>query len=247
MKNRWISLALGAVLGLAALSSWGQPATAPAMSPAEQNVRKLFVQRFGNVDIDGVSRTPYGLYEVRLGTTLLYTDDKVSYVLNGNLIDAASKKNVTRERMEQLLAVKFDELPLNLAVKQVRGDGSRRMAVFEDPNCGYCKQLRHSLQDVSNVTIYTFLYPILAPDSSTKARDVWCSSNPGQAWDDWMLNGKTPPSGNCNAPLEAVLALGKKLNVTGTPTIFFGDDSRVSGAIPAAQLRARLDSMSKKS
>jgi thiol:disulfide interchange protein DsbC len=222
------------------------PATSAA-SAAEDNVKKQFIERFGAVGVDGVTRTPYGLYEIRIGSNLIYTDEKVSFVLDGNLIDAATKKNVTQERIEKLLAVNFDDLPLKLAVKQVRGNGSRRMALFEDPNCGYCKQLRHSMQGIDNVTIYTFLYPILAADSASRSRDVWCSPDKAKAWEDWMLNGKAPATGNCDAPLQAVLALGKKLQVTGTPTIFFGDNTRVGGAIPADQLRAKLDSMSKKS
>lgn len=240
-RTRWASLAIAVASAIVSVQS-----AQAASSAAEENVRKLFVQRFGAIEIEGVTRTPYGLYEVRVGSEMLYTDEKVSFVLNGNLIDAVSKKNVTRERMEKLLAVKFDDLPLNAAIKQVRGDGSRRIALFEDPNCGYCKQLRRSMEGINNVTIYTFLFPILAADSTTKARDVWCSADKGKAWDDWMLRGKVPASANCDAPLETVLALGKKLRVTGTPTIIFGDDTRVGGAIPVDQLKARLDAMTKK-
>ena len=223
-------------------------ATAPAAAPtaAENTVKKLFTDRFGAVAIDSVTRTPYGLYEVRIGSDLLYTDDKVSFVLDGTLIDAATKRNVTRERVEKLLAVNFDELPLDLAIKQVRGNGSRRIALFEDPNCGYCKQLRKSMTGIDNVTVYTFLYPILAPDSTTKSRAVWCSADRAKTWDDWMLNGKTPTgAGTCDTPIEKVVALGKKLQITGTPTIFFGDNTRVGGAMPPDQLKAKLDSMGK--
>ena len=221
-------------------------AAAPAPTAAENTVKKLFTDRFGAVAIDSVTRTPYGLYEVRIGSDLLYTDDKVSFVLDGTLIDAATKRNVTRERVEKLLAVNFDDLPLDLAIKQVRGNGSRRIALFEDPNCGYCKQLRKSMTGIDNVTVYTFLYPILAPDSTTKSRAVWCSADRAKTWDDWMLNGKTPTgAGTCDTPIDTVVALGKKLQITGTPTIFFGDNTRVGGAMPPDQLKAKLDSLGK--
>lgn len=241
-----IVIALAFATGLPAAGALAQSAPAQAPTAAEANVKKLFNERFGAVAIDSITRTPYGLYEVRIGSDLLYTDEKVSFVLDGSLIDAATKRNVTRERVEKLLAIKFDELPLNLAIKQVRGDGSRRLALFEDPNCGYCKQLRKAMKGIDNVTVYTFLYPILAPDSTTKSRAVWCSADKGKTWDDWMLEGKVPPANtSCDAPIEQVVALGKKLQVTGTPTIFFGDNTRVGGAMPVDQLKAKLDSMKK--
>ena len=246
-----LSLALPAAVSAQVSPARSAPAaaaTAPAAAPtaAENTVKKLFPDRVGAVAIDSVTRTPSGLYEVRSGSDLLYTDDKVSFVLDGTLIDAATKRNVTRERVEKLLAVNFDELPLDLAIKQVRGNGSRRIALFEDPNCGYCKQLRKSMTGIDNVTVYTFLYPILAPDSTTKSRAVWCSADRAKTWDDWMLNGKTPTgAGTCDTPIEKVVALGKKLQITGTPTIFFGDNTRVGGAMPPDQLKAKLDSMGK--
>lgn len=244
-----LSLAVPAVVsaqGPTAKPAAAAVAAPPAPTAAESNVRKLFTDRFGAVAIDSVTRTPYGLFEVRIGSDLLYTDDKVSFVLDGTLIDAATKRNVTRERVEKLLAINFDDLPLDLAIKQVRGNGSRRLALFEDPNCGYCKQLRKSMQGIDNVTVYTFLYPILAPDSTTKSRAVWCSADRGKTWDDWMLNGKTPSNaGTCDTPIDKVVALGKKLQITGTPTIFFGDNTRVGGAMPPDQLKAKLDSLGK--
>jgi thiol:disulfide interchange protein DsbC len=218
--------------------------TAPAQAAGNdhtQQVAALFAQRFPDLTITAVRRTPYGLYEVQVGLDLLYTDDKVGWVMAGPLIDAATRQDVSRERQEQLGAVAFDQLPLNLAVKRVSGNGSRVVAIFEDPNCGYCKQLRHTLEDVPNLTTYTFIYPILAPDSRVKARDVWCSAHPGTAWDDWMVRGKVPATANCDAPIDQLLALGQRLMVNGTPTLFFADGTRVSGAIPLDELQARLD------
>lgn len=209
-------------------------------------VAALFSQRFPDLTVTAVRRTPYGLYEVQVGMDLIYTDAKVGWVMEGPLIDAATRQDVTRERQERIGAISFDQLPLNLAVKRVSGDGSRVVAVFEDPNCGYCKQLRHTLEDIPNLTVYTFIYPILAPDSRTKARDIWCAQKPGQAWDDWMVRGKLPAAANCNAPIDQVLALGQRLMVRGTPTLFFPDGSRVSGALPQDELLAHLDKSSKK-
>lgn len=246
MKRMLTSLLLTAAMAAPMSMAWAQAANKGAPT-TEEAVKQRFVQRFGEVGVEGVSRTPYGLYEVRIGGELVYTDEKVSFVLDGNLIDASTRKNITRERKEQLLAVKFDELPLNLAIKQVRGNGSRRIALFEDPNCGYCKQLRRSMEGIDNVTIYTFLYPILSPDSTVKSQAVWCAPDKGKAWDEWMLNGKAPKAASCDAPLKELLALGKKLQVTGTPTIIFGDDTRVGGAIPAERLRQKLDSLGKAS
>jgi thiol:disulfide interchange protein DsbC len=222
--------------------------TAPAQgSTADTDrVAALFGQRFPDMKVSAVRRTPYGLYEVQVGMDLVYTDANVGWVMEGPLIDAATRRDVTRERQEQIGAVSFDQLPLQLAVKRVTGDGSRVLAIFEDPNCGYCKQLRHTLEDLPNLTVYTFIYPILAPDSRTKARDIWCAKQPGQAWDDWMVRGKMPPSANCNAPIEQVLALGQRLMVQGTPTLFFADGTRVSGAIPRDELLARLNKISQK-
>jgi len=208
--------------------------------PVARAVAERFSRRFAGMPVVAVRRTPYGLFEVQIGMNLVYTDEQVSYVLDGTLVDATTRRDVTRERLEKISAVSFDELPLDLAVKQVKGKGERRVAIFEDPNCGYCKQLRHTLQDVDNVTIYTFLYPILAPDSADKARDVWCASDRVRAWDDWMLRGKEPARKDCDTPIQQVLALGQKLMVQGTPALFFADGSRVSGAIPRETLEARL-------
>ena len=141
--------------------------------------------------------------------------------------------------------MKFSDLPLDLAIKTVKGNGKRVIAVFEDPNCGYCKKLQKTLLDVDNVTVYVFQYNILAPDSIEKSRNIWCSSNPGRAWSDWMLSSKEAPAApaTCKAPHEQVLALGKSLKVTGTPTLFFTDGSRIPGAIDAKDLETKLEAV----
>ena len=212
-----------------------------AAHPATQAVRERFRQRFPDMRIDAIRLTPYGIYEVQLGMDLIYTDEKVGWVMEGPLIDAATRRDMTRARQERLSAVSFEQLPLDLAIKQVSGDGSRKLAIFEDPNCGYCKQLRKTLQEETNLTLYTFMYPILSPDSKAKVRDVWCASDRAAAWDDWMLRGKTPASAQCAAPMDKLMAAGQRLMVRGTPTIIFADGRRVSGAMPLEQLREYLN------
>src|SRR5690606_38683051 len=179
-------------------------------------------------------------YEIQVGGELLYTDEKVSYIMQGVLIDTATRTNVTSQRQEALSAVPFEELPLELAFEQKRGNGMRRIAVFEDPNCGYCKQMRHTLRELEDVTIYTFMYPILSPDSVEKVQAVWCAADKAAAWDAWMLNGEEPAAANCAAPIKELVALGQRLNVRGTPPTIFEDGGRVSGALPRPALESRL-------
>ena len=232
-------LAIAALMGtaLAAPPASEDPA---ASDPRALAVRKLFTERFENTPVTAVRMTPYGIFEVQMGTDIVYTDEKVSFVLDGTLIDARTRTDVTRARLDALSSVPFDKLPFELAFKQVRGDGSRKLAIFEDPNCGYCKQLRQSLKGIDNLTIYTFPFPILSADSTMKVRDIWCAPDRGAAWDAWMLEGKAPPSGRCEVPVDEMLALGHRLMVRGTPGIFFADGSRVGGAIPKEEVEKRL-------
>jgi thiol:disulfide interchange protein DsbC len=198
----------------------------------------------GNVRIDEVRRTPMpNLVEVRVGKDILYVDEKAQFILlQGELIDMKSNRNLTRERLDEVLAVDFNALPMDLAFKQVAGNGKRHLAVFEDPNCGYCRKLRADLVKLDNVTIYTFVYSILGNDSDIKGRKVLCASDKGRAWNEMMLTGKIPGnSGTCNNPLEKIRALGGKLNVTATPTIFFANGRRLAGYLPPAQFEKMLN------
>lgn len=209
-----------------------------------QAITESFEARFPGIHVDLVRVTPMpGLYEIQVGMDLLYSDANANYVLQGSLIDARSRKDLTAERLDVLQQVAFSSLPLERAIKQVKGDGSRQIAAFEDPNCGYCKQLHQTLRDVDNVTVYTFLFPILSPDSITKSRDIWCASDRAQAWKDWMIDGKAAPQAKCDTPIEANLALGRKLNIQGTPALFFSDGSRVNGALPLDALNKKLDAL----
>lgn len=218
-----------------------------AQNSVEANIKKSLEPRLGGAKIESVKETPYaGLYEVRVAGDILYTDKKGEYLIIGHVYDAKTTRDLTRERIDDINKVKFSDLPFDDAIKQVKGDGKRVIAIFEDPNCGYCKKLRQTaLKDLTNVTIYTFMYNILAPDSFTKSTNIWCSPDRAKAWDDWMVNGKPAPAAaaNCKAPNDTVLALGQKLHITGTPSIFFADGTRIPGAVDLPTLEKKLDSV----
>lgn len=220
------------------------PAPAPQKS-AEQvaaDIKQSFEKEFPGIKLDGVRETRFaGVYELRIGTDLLYTNEAVEYILQGTLIDARNKEDLTAKRLDELTRVDFASLPLESAIKQVKGDGSRKLAVFEDPNCGYCKRLHQTLEGMDNFTVYTLLFPILSPDSTAKARNIWCAPDRVQAWRDQMLKNQAPPDAQCETPIEANLAFGRKLLVRGTPAIIFEDGSRVNGALPREALEQRLN------
>jgi thiol:disulfide interchange protein DsbC len=209
----------------------------------EAEVRKAMEAKLG-AKVESVTKSGYlGLYEVYMEGNIFYTDEKMTaFIAGGQLIDAKTMKNTTEERMRKLTAIKFSELPLERAIKQVRGNGKRVMATFEDPNCGYCKRLAKDLLKLENATVYTFLLPILSEDSLKKSRQIWCSSDRAKAWNDWMVDGKTP-AGKEDCDTSAVdknREFASKLKITGTPTIFFADGERVPGAMPIDRIEQKL-------
>ncbi|MTW13607.1 thioredoxin fold domain-containing protein [Pseudoduganella eburnea] len=210
----------------------------------EAQLRKVLTERLGGVKIDSIIKTQYAdLYEIRVGSEIRYTDKTGSIMVAGHIFDLKTSQDLTQARIDDLNKIKFDDLPKELAMKTVKGNGKRVMAIFEDPNCGYCKRFRqNTLANVDNVTVYTFLYNILTPESATKSQNIWCSADRNKAWDDWMLNGKAPapaPAG-CTSPNDKVLALGQKININGTPAIFFADGSRIAGAVDQRTLEAKF-------
>jgi thiol:disulfide interchange protein DsbC len=208
----------------------------------EAEIRQSITAMFPDTKIDAVRKTGVlGLYEVQIGSDVLYSDEKGNYVIEGSIVDVRARRNLTEERRNKLAQVKFSELPLELAVKTVRGNGKRVFATFEDPNCGYCKKLAHELVGVTDITMYTFLYPILAADSADKSRAIWCSPDRAKAWSDWMVNGVEAKATACADPIDKVSALGRSLHVTGTPTIIFADGNRVPGYVPVTKLEEMLD------
>lgn len=248
----WIAAALfTGACGLAMAQAVSKPAPSPAAveagtTPVDPVLKKNLEQKL-SATVDSITKMPFpGLYEVRVGDDIFYTDTTGNYIVVGNVIDLRTRENLTRARIEAikqagLPAFKFVDLPLDSAVKIVKGSGKRKVAIFEDPNCGYCKKLEKSILDIGDVTIYVFLYPVLGPDSLAKSKQVWCAPNRAKAWNEWMQNATAlAGDGTCSTPLDKTLELGKKLRVDGTPTLFFSNNKRVEGAIDAEQLEKLL-------
>jgi thiol:disulfide interchange protein DsbC len=216
---------------------------------ASEAVRKGVQARFPDMAIESVQKTPFsGLYEVVVGGRILYTDEKVSYIFIGNLIDArgAAERDLTRERNAQL-AIQTLRKASDQAIKRVRGNGKRVIYTFEDPNCGYCKQLQKELAKISDITIYTFLWPILSQDSVDKSRAIWCAKDRAKAWDDVMLRGAAAQSdGNCVVPFEKNHELTQRFGIRGTPAIFLADGRMLGGYLPAAELEKEMSSAAAK-
>ncbi len=211
----------------------------------EASVRKAVQAKFPQSKIESVTKTPYfGLYEVYIAGELLYTDEKVNYFFIGNVLDAKNFRNLSEERKRKLSAIKFDTLPLDLAIKIVKGNGKRKVAIFSDPYCPFCQRLEKDMVNVTDVTIYTFLYPIesLHPGATEKAKAIWCSPDRIKAWNDFMLNRSGPEAqSSCDTPVDRILEYGRSKGINGTPTLVFGDGQVIPGAIPTAQLEQILN------
>lgn len=231
---KFAKFGLAAVLALASVAVLAQEAT----------IRKNLKERIPQLPtIAEISKSPMaGLYEVRLeDNDIMYTDAEGNFLINGHLIDTKLRRNLTEERVEKLTAVAFSALPVKDAFTIVRGNGKRKVAVFEDPNCGYCKRFEQDIQKLDNVTVYMYLFPILSPDSTEKARNIWCAKDKAKAWQDWMVRGQTPASATCDsAALARNVEFGKKYRITGTPTLIFEDGKRVPGAIASAEVEKYL-------
>jgi len=210
----------------------------------EAAIRKNLGERVPQIGkIDEVNKTPIaGVYELRVNDTdILYTDAQGDFLIQGNLIDTKQKRNLTEERVDKLSAIQFDSLPIKDAFTIVRGNGKRKLAVFEDPNCGYCKRFEEGLQQVNNVTVYMFLYPVLGPNSVEKSKTIWCTKDKAKTWQDWMLKGVAPSSAKCDtAAVDRNVQLGKKHKINGTPTLIFADGTRVPGAVGPEQVEKYL-------
>ena len=212
----------------------------------EAVIRKNLAERVPQLKaIDEVKPTAIpGLFEVRVnGTEIYYTDAKADYLVQGNLIDTKARRNLTEERVDKLTAIKFDSLPFKDAFTIVRGNGQRKLAVFEDPNCGYCKRFERDLQKVDNVTIYMFLYPILGADSTEKSKAIWCAKDKATAWQDYMVRDQAVPPAAAMCDTSAItrnVELGRAAKITGTPTLVFVNGNRVPGAIDSKQVEKLL-------
>ena len=211
----------------------------------EQIKSELQKKLGSNAKVKSVSPAPVaGLYEVIIGNEIVYTDASGKYLIQGEVIELASGKNITEQRQADLNRIKWADLNPANAIKNVRGNGSRQLAVFSDPNCGYCKRLEKSMQQLDNVTIYTYLIPILSADSTQKSKQIWCSVDPNKSYMDWMINGTVPSGkGDCTTPLDKNMAFAKTYGVTGTPTLFFTDGSRFPGAVQVTDIEKKFSSL----
>ena len=212
------------------------PPTSPEIAALIKTALELWTN--GRYKVEEVRRTPLaGMYEARIGSDLFYVDEKANYIfLEGNMIELKTNRNFTKERLEEVLAVNFKDLPLDMAIKQVNGKGTHKIALFEDPNCGYCKKLRADLNQMQDLTVYTFAYPILAADSDVKSKKAWCAKDRQKAWNELMTQGKVPDNpGTCANPVDKIKELGRKYNITATPTVFLTNGKRIQGYMPAEQ------------
>jgi thiol:disulfide interchange protein DsbC len=244
MKKSIGQCVMSSLLALATLWSFNAVAD-------EASLKKLVEGAYPKFKVDSVTKTPYpGLYEVFMGGQIIYTDDKFSFLIaEGRLVDPKTKKDITGERMDELTKIDFNSLPLDQAIKVVKGNGSRKLVVFSDVDCPFCKRLEQKeLSNINDVTIYTFLYPIeqLHPDAANKSRSIWCASNRVKAWQDWIFNNKLPTStAKCDVPLEKVGELAHKVGVNSTPTLFFENGKRMLGAQPADEIEKSLQAAKK--
>ncbi|BCM25779.1 DsbC family protein [Methyloradius palustris] len=212
----------------------------------EASLRKAIEATYPKVKIESITKTQFGgLYEVFIDGQILYADEKLSFLITeGRLIDPKTKRDITGARMEELTKVDFASLPLDQAIKVVKGNGSRKLVVFSDPDCPYCKRLeQNELVNITDVTVYTFLYPLeqLHPDAGNKARAIWCAPDKAAAWQDWIDNGQLPKTtSTCDTPIDKIADLGKKYNITSTPTLIFADGKRMLGAYPAKDIEKAM-------
>lgn len=210
----------------------------------EAAIRKNISERVPQLkNINEIKKSPIpGIFELRINDSeIYYSDANGNYLVLGQLIDTKTRRNLTEERVDKLTAIAFEDLPLKDAFTMVRGNGKRKLAVFEDPNCGYCKRFERDLQKVDNITVYLFLYPILSQDSADKSKAIWCAKDPAKAWQDWMVRDQAPAAASCDASaLARNVELGRKHKISGTPTLIFTNGNRVPGAIDDKQLEKLL-------
>ncbi len=211
---------------------------------SETVIRNALTKQFPGAQITSIKPTPYsGLFEVYLDDQLVYVDAKAQYVFTGDVLDLKNRRNLTQARLSELQAVKWESLPLKDALKTVKGNGSRKLVVFSDVDCPYCRKFEAELTKVDNITVYTFLYPIagLHPKAVQASKQIWCAPDRNKAWEVYTSQNVLPGNdGKCDNPVDATIALGNKLKVSGTPTLIFADGQRVPGMVPAAQLERLL-------
>ena len=216
----------------------------------EATIRKVLGAKFPEAKIASVTKTPYsGLYEVYMDGQLVYADANAQYIIMGDVLDVKSRTNLTQARLSVLNAVKWETLPLGNAIKMVKGKGERKLVVFSDVDCPYCRKFEAELTKVDNITVYTFLYPIegLHPKAVQTSRQIWCAPDKNQAWDDYLSSSKIPDNdGKCANPVDQNITLANKLGINGTPTIILYNGQRIPGMVPAAKLEEMMARAAKK-
>jgi thiol:disulfide interchange protein DsbC len=253
MRIRHVSLLqvllvlVGATSAIAAVPTAPAPDSA-AMTTIEATIKKTIESRFAGHPVESVlpSTTLPGWYDVVAGTEIVYSDATADHIIVGKVIDTRTKEDLTSKRWDQLHSIDFASLPISAAIKTVRGNGQRKVAIFADPNCPYCQQLEHNIASVSDVTIYTFLYPLedLHPGATAKAHQIWCAPNSSDAWSNWMLKRQEPAASAASCTTDPIFSnaqLGKKLDISMTPTIFFSDGHRVAGVMSAEEFEGQLN------
>ncbi len=216
----------------------------------EASIRAEFSKKYPQANIESITKTPYlGLYEMLVDGEVFYTDSDFTYLIVGSIIETKTRTNLTDARLREIeekklkaMAFPFDQLPLELAIKRVKGDGSRKVAIFSDPDCPFCRKLEKEIEKVTDVTMYIFLFPIeqLHPKAPEVSRAIWCASDRLKAWDEYMLKGTAPKSAKCDNPVDKIVTFGQSKKINGTPTIFFADGKRVPGAIPLERFEELL-------
>ena len=240
--NKFLSVALS----MLAFMCTSMIFSGSVQAQVDQQIKADIQKKLGaNAKVRSVTSAPVpGLYEVLVGNDIFYTDSSGKYLIQGEIIELATGKNITEQRQADLNRIKWTDLNQANAFKVVRGNGTRQLAIFSDPNCGYCKRLEKSLQQLDNVTIYTYLIPILSADSAQKSKQIWCSADPNKAYIDWMVNGIAPTGKmDCSNPLDKNLTFAKTYGITGTPTLFFTDGSRFPGAVQIADIEKKFASL----
>jgi thiol:disulfide interchange protein DsbC len=249
MRISFVHLALAALLLALPPAVLAQDAKSNAAREAATRdtatVKKLLEEKFPGATVTSVSKSPYfGLYEAQFDDRIVYTDAKVTYVMVGAVYDANTKQNLTEARQRQLNRVAWESLPLDLAFKRVKGNGTRKFAMFSDADCPFCKRIENDIKRLDDVTIYTFLFPIdqLHPDAARKSAMIWCAPDRAKAWDAFFEAGTLPDNkGDCATPIKDTALLGNRLRVSATPTLVFADGSMVPGALPLAQLEIEIN------
>jgi thiol:disulfide interchange protein DsbC len=244
LRNAAAATLVGIACALPALAQTAGKTAEAAVSAEAAGVKKLLEQKFPGAKVSNVGKSGYfGLYEAQFDGQMVYTDAQAAYIFVGSVYDTATKQNLSEERLRKLNRVAWDSLPFELAIKKVKGNGQRKLAIFSDADCPFCARLENELKNVDDVTIYTFLYPIdqLHPDAARKSKMIWCAPDRLRAWDDFFTSGKLPDNkGDCETPLAATHELGQKMRVSATPTLVFADGSVIPGALPRQRLETEM-------